>query len=175
MDRARRNISSIARTRNACFVHLIAAHLLSMLATTTARAQITEGIPGPEYYAAVDAFYMGEYKDAEKALRRETNRGVHTVQGRWIDAVCYHSMLGEVFYQQGRNTEALAEFDQACQVLTAYPNWLLRIKADPMRPSPGTARRVAPWGQSQRQFVPGDAPRMVQIAIGQINNSDVLN
>jgi hypothetical protein len=174
MDRARRNSSRPIRPQNIFFLPLTAALLLSVLAASPARAQLGEGIPGPEYYAAVDAFYMGEYRDAERALRRETNRGVHTVQGRWIDSVCYHAMLGEVLYQQGRNAEALAEFDQACQMVSAYSNWLLRVKPDPIRPSTAIARRVAPWGQSQRQSTPGDAPRMMPIAMGRLDNSQAL-
>ncbi|MEX0641749.1 MAG: hypothetical protein WD468_03560 [Pirellulales bacterium] len=153
---------------------LIAALLLSVLAAVPARAQFGESIPGPEYYAALDAFYMGEYRDAERVLRRETNRGVNSVQGQWIDSVCYHAMLGEVLYQQGRNPEALAEFDQACQLLSAYSNWLLRVNPDPIRPANVTARRVTPWGQSQRQFAPGDVPQMMQIAIGRLDNSQAL-
>src|SRR5262245_50457818 len=106
MDRARRNSSWPVRPQN-IFLLLTLTLLLSVLPSGPARAQLGEGIPGPEYYAAVDAFYLGEYRDAERALRRETNRGVRSVQGQWIDSVCYHAMLGEVFYQQGRNAEAL--------------------------------------------------------------------
>ena len=174
MDRARRNRFQRLCPRAVSFLPRTAALLLAVLAAAPARGQLGEAIPGPAYYVAVDAFYMGEYRDAERALRRETQRGVHSVQGRWIDSICYHAMLGEVLYQQGRNAEALAEFDQACQLLSAYPNWLLRLKPEPMRASANVARRQPPWGQSQRQLTPGDAPRMMQIAMGRLDNSQAL-
>lgn len=173
MDRARRNSSHrVPLPVNPAV--LAVALLLAVLSAAPVRAQLGEGIPGPEYYVALDAFYLGEYRDAERALRRETNRGLRSVQGRWIDSVCYHAMLGEVLYHQGRNADALAEFDQACQLVSAYSNWLLRVKPDPIRPSPMLARRQTPWGQSQRQFTPGDVPRMMQFAVGRLDNSQAL-
>ena len=81
-----------------------------MLAASPAAAQLGDEIPGAPYYIAAQAIYSGEYRDAERALRREAQRGVRAGQTRWIDAICHHAMLGEVLYQQGRNGEALAEF-----------------------------------------------------------------
>ncbi len=122
------------------------------------------------YYLAVQTFYAGEYLDAERGLRRETRRGIRTVQARWIDSICYHAMLGEVLYHQGRNAEALAEFDQACQILLAYPNWLLQVKfLQPPRPDLARVRRVPPWGRSQRQFTLGQFAETEQIFMGELD------
>src|SRR3972149_2196770 len=115
----------------------LGAVLLSTLAVSPAAAQLGDDIPHAPYYLAVRAFYSGEYRDAERALQRETQRGVRAGQARWIDSICYHAMLGEVLYHQGRNAEALGEFDQACQLLLTYPNWLLQVKfQQPPRPDP---------------------------------------
>ncbi|MCI0335501.1 MAG: CHAT domain-containing protein [Planctomycetes bacterium] len=151
----------------------VCAFVLSTLAARPAAAQLGEEIPSAPYFVAVQAFYSGDYRDAERVLRRETQRGVRAGQTRWIDAICYHAMLGEVLYHQGRNEESLANFDQACQVLLAYPNWLLQVKfQQPPRPDTNRARRVLPWGPSQRRFELGQFPMTEQVLIGELNATE---
>ena len=145
--------------------------LLALLAANDVRAQLNDEIPHLSYYAAKEALYSGEYQDAERALRRE--RGMRTGQTNWIDAICYHAMLGEVLFQQGRNAEALAEFDQACQVFLAYPNFLLQVKFQStiggIRPDANRARRVPPWGRSSRNFVFGQFQDTEQVLMGDLD------
>src|SRR3990172_11109193 len=80
--------------------------MLSMLAASPAAAQLSDELPHTSYYLAVQAFYGGEYRDAERALGLETRSGLRIAQARWIDSICYHTMHGEVLYHQGRNAEA---------------------------------------------------------------------
>jgi hypothetical protein len=149
--------------------------LLPMLAASPAAAQLGDEIPGATYYVATQAIYAGEYREAERALRREAQRGVRAGQTRWIDAICHHAMLGEVLYQQGRNGEALANFDQACQMLLAYPDWLLQVEfqPQPLRPDLSRARRVPTWGQPERQFVIGQFNAAEKVAIGELNSAEL--
>ncbi len=131
-------------------------------------AQVGDAIPRVSYFSAVEEFYSGNYQRAERDFRRELRRGVRTTQARWIDSICYHAMLGEVLFHQGRNAEALAEFDQACRLQLAYPNWLTRVKfVQQPRPDPNRARRIAPWGRTTRQAVPGHFPSTRQVLLGQ--------
>ncbi len=82
-------------------------------------------------------------------------------------------MLGEVLYAEGRDADALAEFDQACQVFLAYPNWLLQVKfqssAGGMRLDPNRSRRVPSWGKSSRTFVIGQFSNSEQVLVGDLN------
>lgn len=152
-----------------------ACTLLLALLASSVNAQLGEEVPSRAYYVAVQAFYSGEYREAEQAFRQETRRGIRTVQARWIDSICYHSMLGEVYFNQGRNPQALAEFDQACQLMLTYPNWLLRVKFNqPPRPDGTRSRRVPPWGQSSRHFVLGQFSNTEQVLVGQLDNSRAL-
>jgi hypothetical protein len=151
------------------------AVLSALLFGRPAKAQVGDEIPSANYYAGVAAIYLGEYREAERELRRESQRGLRTTLARWVDSVCYHAMLGEVLYHQGRNAEALAQFDQACQYLLAYPNWMTRVNFQrPPVADPNPARRVAPWGATTRTSVPAQFPRTEQVAFGQLNNSQVL-
>jgi hypothetical protein len=149
--------------------------VLALLVIRPVAAQQGEDVPGISYWRAVDALYAGEYRDAERALRRETNRGIQTTQTRWIDSICYRAMLGEVLYQQGRNPEALAEFDQACRLLLAYPDWLLRVRfREQPGPDPNAARRAPPWGRSDRQPTLGRFPSTMLVGTGQWDQGEVL-
>ena len=131
--------------------------LLALLAANDVLAQLNDEIPHVSYYAAKEALYSGEYQDAERALRRE--RGIRTGQTNWIDAVCYHAMLGEVLFQQGRNAEALAQFDQACQVFLAYPNFLLQVKFQ------STIGGIRPDANRRDAFRPGVAVRAISCSV----------
>lgn len=159
-------MSSRMRTR-------IATFLLVMLAAGRTSAQLQDAIPHASYFAAAQAFYYGEYRSAERELRREAQHGVRAGQSRWIDSICYHAMLGEALFHEGRNAEALASFDEACQLFAAYPNWLLQVKfqTGPSGPRVDTnrARRVPPWGRSSRNFVLGQFPETEQVLIGDLD------
>jgi hypothetical protein len=148
------------------------ALVLAMLAASPAVAQLTDDIPSATYFAAAEAFYAGEYHDAERALRRETQTGIRTPQANWIDSICYHAMLGEVLYHEGRNADAIVEFDQACQLFLAYPNWLLQVRfQQPPRPDPNRARRVPSWGRSERNFVIGQTSTTETVLVGDLDAS----
>lgn len=135
-----------------------------------ARAQV-DTMPDPGYYIAVNEFYAGQYRDAERAFRRLTRSGVQAAQARWIDTICYQAMLGEVLYQQGRNAEALAAFDQACLMLLSYPDFLRSVQFDDPRPEPNPTRSVPPWGAPSRRVQLGSYPRAMSIAVGSLTGA----
>src|SRR5262245_32866758 len=111
----------------------LAAFALAVLLPRSASAQVDQ-MPEPGYYVAVNEFYSGEYRDAERAFRRLARSGVQANQSRWIDTICYNAMLGEVLYHQGRNAEALDAFDQACLMLLSYPDFMRRVTFEDPRP-----------------------------------------
>ena len=152
----------------------VAGLLLALLAVETAAAQISDEIPHARITPRWRRFYAGEYRTAERELRRESQRGVRTTQSHWIDSICYHAMLGEVLYHEGRNAEALAAFDQACQLFLAYPNWLLQVKFQSGANAACGPNRIVParvpmWGKSSRNFVLGQFPTTEQVLVGDLD------
>ena len=128
-------------------------------------------MPEPAYYAAVNEFYAGQYRDAERAFRRMTRTGVQANQARWIDSICYNAMLGEVLYHQGRNAEALASFDQACLMLLSYPDFMRQVKFEEPRPEGNPQRVQVPWGPGSRQVNLGNYPRTMQVMVGSLTGA----
>lgn len=172
MDRTTRNQRAGRRSAPVVAVAAMAAVVLALLAARDGRAQPGQEVPRPSYYAASGALYSGDYRSAERALRREVQRAIKTPQARWIDSIASHAMLGEVLYQEGRNGEALAEFDQACRLVLAYPDWLLRVRFQQgPRPDPNRARRDVPWGRGDRAATLGELPATELVMVGQLDQS----
>ena len=135
--------------------------------------QFNDTVPSQAYYAGIEQLYRGEYRDAVRIFKREWQGAVKTVNARWIDSICYHALLGETFYHQGDRAAALEQFNFAASMYLQYPDWLLQVRFDqPPRPDPSLARRLAPWGVSQRQSIPGDFSRQLKISQGRLDNSN---
>lgn len=138
-----------------------------------ARGQVSNSIPDRNYYPEVELIYRGDYRQAQRAMLSEWRGAIKTADARWIDSICYHAFQGEAFYQMGQYEQALGEFDRACSLVVMYPNWMLTVKfqRDP-RPDPNPARRLPPWGPSQRQPVYCVLPDTMLLSQGQVFNQD---
>ncbi len=151
---------------------LVYAVVWQLLAATPAIAQLGGTLPPPSYEVAKQTLYRGNLRRAERAFTSELRGAVKTIQSRWIDSICFHAMLGETCYQQGRNADALAQFDQACQIFLAYPDWMKRVRFQQNpRPAANNARRLAPWGPSARQVAYASLPETMLMSYGRIDNS----
>jgi hypothetical protein len=149
-----------------------AAAVLALLGLAAAEAQRLDTIPSQLYYAGVQEVYSGNFRDAQRTFARCLTGAVKTLnQGggtiRWIDSICYYTMLGETFYQWGQPDKALAQFDLACSLYLQYPKWMLRVQFDAQPVADMTLARTAiPWGASQRRSTPGRFTRGMPVAQG---------
>ncbi len=139
-----------------------------------ARAQFRDSMPSRMYYVGVEQLYRGEYRDAQRSFNRALTGAVKTLgptgQIRWIDSICYHAMLGEVYYHAGQPAAALEQFNFACSLFLQYPRWMLRIQFDAApTAAPALARVVIPWGLSQRQATRGKFPETMAVSQGSLD------
>ena len=160
-------------------IHPLSKVLLSILLQvgllSVASAQpvpaFNDTIPSFSYYQAIEELYRGEYRDAERQFIDEIRGAVKIgVTGRWIDAICYHTMLGETYYQQGLPAKALEQFDLACALYLQYPDWMIRVTFEPPRPDTNVTRRVVPWGGSNRQFTLGKFRNQMRYTVGDLGS-----
>ena len=114
-------------------------------------------VPGQSYMLSLQPFYMGEYRDALKGFQTATNSGINTGQGRWVDSICYFTMIGECLYHIGDLAGALEQYDAAMEIMIARRGWLKRLQF-PAIIQPLTQFRTLPWGPSARRTVPGFFP-----------------
>ncbi len=118
------------------------------------------------YFAMFRFLYEGDYENAMEGFRDVWRGGIQTVDARWIDSICYHTMIGEIHYRLGQNRLALENYDAALRLYIQYPDWMLRVQfPDAIEPNQNIFR-PPPWGQSKRRFVLGRFPDNYSIARG---------
>src|ERR1700676_1946419 len=59
-------------------------------------------VPTQAYLQHFGLLYEGEYKDALDIFRNDLASGIKTSQSRWIDSICYYTMVGECYYRLGK-------------------------------------------------------------------------
>ncbi|NOY29332.1 MAG: CHAT domain-containing protein [Planctomycetes bacterium] len=133
----------------------------------------SDSTPSLAYFRGIEELYEGDYRDAERIFRREANTSIKIgVNNRWIDAICYHAMWGEVLYHQGRLGPALDQFDHACAMFLQYPQWMLRVsfQQQPRVDTNRLRRQKLTWGVSERQFTLGNFATQMRIAQGDLQS-----
>lgn len=148
------------------------AHLLVLSAPAALPAQSRgDSTPSTAYFTLFGPYYAGEYNDALRGFAAESRGSIKGVGGRWIDAICYHTMTGECYYQMGSHTKALEEYTAGLQLFLKHNDWLLRVSPTPIKPSNQVAN--CPWGRSSRTARIGDVPESMMMSQGNLNNNNV--
>jgi hypothetical protein len=156
-------------------VALAAAAATSSL--TTARAQglgRAKQIPNELYFLAQTPYLEGEFQTAAKAFREAAKGGYASTEGRWIDSICFHAMLGECFYQMGENPAAREQFEAAIKLLLVHRDWMLRVEfPDTLGPKQGDSTTIT-WGTSKRSFTIGHFQDRYQSLQGRLDGDAVI-
>jgi len=161
------------------FVLAVCVTLLSHLLALSgpARAQLPRPAPHDGYWLCFSSFYEGDFKTAAGGFREAAKDGIFNlgaVGGPWIDAICYHAMLGECAYQMGDLPDALTEYNAAIKVFIAHRDWMLRIDFPPGIEPELNVKNVPTWGKSARGGTLGHfAPQYPSLA-GQLNNNAAI-
>jgi len=159
--------------RTACPVCVrirIALASIVVLAAGVAVGQAQERVaPTRSYLTAFAPFYDGEYKDALRAFAEEHRGAIKTPQSRWIDSICYETMLGECHYEMGALGKALEHYTNALKLYVAFYDWMIRVQF-PATIQPAITAKPPPWGVSSRRTRLGRYPETMLIGQGRINN-----
>ncbi|MEO8493697.1 MAG: CHAT domain-containing protein [Planctomycetota bacterium] len=139
------------------------------------QAQIRE-YPSNDYYVALNIYDTGDFTDAARAFRAAARSGIRSTEGRWVDSICYHTMLGESMYQMGENAQAVDEYSAALSLFLAHRNWMLRVDFSSviLQPDQAGGQRVPTWGVSTRRAIPARFPTRYPILQGRLDNQQVL-
>lgn len=116
------------------------------------QAPVREYPPG-EYYLPLNIYQAGEFTDAARAFRSAARSGVRSSEGRWVDSICYHTMLGESMYQMGELSQAADEYTAALNLFLVHRNWMLRVDfPDVLQPDQGKRTSSANMGSFYPSF-----------------------
>jgi tetratricopeptide (TPR) repeat protein len=134
---------------------------------TAAFAQQERTTPSMTYFSHFSLFYDGDYIDAEKAFQMDARGANRTGTMRWIDSICYATMMGECYYQMGMLDKALDAYTDALRIYVAYPDWMVRMNfSASLRADNMNARKQVPWGMTKRQSQIGHFPTSVLMSQG---------
>jgi CHAT domain-containing protein len=137
-----------------------------------AQAQL-QSIPTETYFAAINNLYdQGEYVQALKRFQEEWQHGAvkSAIQPQWIDSICYHTMMGECYYQMGDLDNALEQYTNAVRLYLMFPDWMIRV-VFPAGIRPSSAMPLIPWGPSTRRAFKGYYPLTVNMGQGRLDNT----
>ena len=59
-------------------------------------------VPKRDYFLSFGFLYDGDFERGARAFRSAARSGIRSTEGRWIDSICYATMMGECMYRMGR-------------------------------------------------------------------------
>jgi hypothetical protein len=136
-----------------------------------AAAQMTRSVPNDAYFSVFGTYFDGDYNTAARGFRDSARGSLVSIEGRWVDSVCYYTMIGECFYQMGDLAGALNQYNSACKLYLAHRDWLLSVEF-PDGVDPEINPRVSiTWGSPTRAMKIGRYQDKLQVLFGRIDNS----
>ena len=142
-----------------------------LLLTADLHAQRDMSYPKRDYYLGAPTYADGDFATAARIYRQSASGGLRSVEGRFVDSICYHTMLGECLYQMGENADALEQFNSAVKLYIQHNGWLLRVQfPQELGPTQRTLTRPVTWGRSTRRTQVAHFPEKFQTQLGNLDN-----
>ncbi|MDX1965046.1 MAG: hypothetical protein SFX18_18010 [Pirellulales bacterium] len=118
----------------------------------------------PTYYSAVAGLHEGSYQAALNAFNDELRGSIKFGTNRWIDAICYYTMIGESYYRLGNFERAVENYGAALALSMQYANWLQSINFPGQINSQNHV--VFPWGTRSPETKMGKFPATILMSQG---------
>jgi tetratricopeptide (TPR) repeat protein len=148
--------------------------LIVLAGFSRCQAQFSDrSIPSLGYQAAFGPFYEGDYRDALERFQDEWRGAIKTVQSRWIDSICYHTMIGDCYYHMGRLDDALEHYTAALRLYLTFSDWMINVQF-PASIRPSSTVVQIPWGTSGRNSRLGQYPNSMLMSQGRVNNNQQI-
>jgi tetratricopeptide (TPR) repeat protein len=135
----------------------------------------SRAVPRADYFLSFAAYYDGDFIAARKNFQSAAKGGIRSTEGRWVDSICYHTMIGESYYQLGQRELALEQYTNALRLFSSQKNWLLRVDfPDSIDAASVPAMGNITWGRSTRKTIIGRFPDTMLSAQGRMDNDQVI-
>ena len=125
---------------------LVVCCLLLGMLLPRAQAQIGGTLPRQTYYIAKRDYYAGSFRTAEREFLRSLKSGLRIGNRRWIDSICSYSMLGELYFRQGKLAAALQSHEAALGIFLANQDWMNRLRYPQILASNDRIQTRIGWG-----------------------------
>jgi hypothetical protein len=148
--------------------------------TPSASGQVlpVRSAPHDGYWSCFGSYLDGDFRTAAKGFREAAKDGIMnlslTTPGPWIDAICYHAMIGECYYQMGNLGDALDEYSAALRFYLAHRDWMLRVDIPPGIEPESNLKANVTWGTTSRKTILGHYQPRYSSFTGRLNNQQVI-
>ncbi len=130
--------------------------------------------PTSAYFSHFADLYDGELTNALENFNDDLKGAYKTVNTRWIDSICYHTMCGESLYQMGQLRKAMEHYNAALNIYLNYPDWMIRVQFPATLSPLNAGRGPAPWGKSRRAAKGVRFPERMTVSVGKLDQSDTV-
>ena len=140
-------------------------------------AQQSAQLPNRSSYnqAVFAEFYRADYKDAERDFRRGYNTAYRLGDRRYLDSVCFLTMIGECHYHVGNYSQAIQSYEEALRLYLSHQaqSWQSRVNIPPSIQADQTAYTSAriTWGTSNRGATAARVPTTFSVEFGARDSS----
>lgn len=154
------------------------AMILIFAAGKSAQAQIrSTGLPNGNYYNAFFEFYGADYKNAGRDFTSGAATAYRFGTDRYLDSVCYWTMIGECHYHLGNFSEAIINYDKALKLYLAFnaAGWQSRVTVPEITARQQVNERTRiNWGTSQRRGGVANIPDGMSTLFGRLDAGRAL-
>tara|TARA_B110000495_G_scaffold157484_1_gene141195 strand:- start:1478 stop:4666 length:3189 start_codon:yes stop_codon:yes gene_type:complete len=137
----------------------------------------TGNLPKADYYinfANNADYFAADYQDAYKRFSRGYNTAYKFGTRRFLDSVCYLTMMGECNYHMGDYAEAVNNYEQALKLYLSYQaeGWQSRLQIPQVIPANNNAFAQAKinWCQPKRRTSIARVPSAFSMLFGRLDS-----
>jgi hypothetical protein len=155
--------------KSTAFILLICNLVCLCWISTSAVAQVPRStLPNERYLFVHGALYRGEYRDAFDVYQDYSRSAYRFGNVRYLDSVCYWTMMGECKYHVGKYADAIDHYEEALKLYVAMPTWHTAVQFPPNIAVANSAiqRARITWGTPKRRMTIGSFPDTFSVQFG---------
>jgi tetratricopeptide (TPR) repeat protein len=140
-------------------------------------------LPKRDYYVNYSnnaPYFLADYKDALKRFSRGYNTAVYKLGNRrFLDSVCYLTMMGECHFHMGEYADAINLYEQALRLYLSYQaeGWQARLQMPQLIPANNNAfvQSKINWGVPKRRSAIARVPDTFSMLFGRLDSERALS
>ncbi len=138
-------------------------------------AQQPRAVPQQDYFLSFNPYYRGDYETAFRAFRASAGGGIRSSEGRWVDSICYHTMVGECLYNIGDLGGAIERYNAALNLYLANRDWMASVEFPATVEASNSVNRVnITWGTPRNGIRVARIPDVLSSLQGNLNPRQTL-
>ncbi|QEG24202.1 hypothetical protein [Mariniblastus fucicola] len=130
-------------------------------------------LPKVSYYQAFSLYKNGDFARAGRDFQRGYTTAYQFGDQRFLDSVCYLTMMGECHYHVGNYADAMVNYDRALKLYLSFNNsgWQSRIQSPTTLPVDTGAfmRSKVNWGTPTRNASIAKMPSKFMVMFGRLD------